>query len=474
MFGENLKAPLGTGNPADVLATRNVVKAGTTLYAQVSLENLLTELLHQFDGHKATPKTLPDPWKPAATIPKADQPITYDTFFACLNGYLTPDNLVVAEIGLSTFGGSSYLSINRQNGFLSQAIWASIGWSVPAGLGASFTPGVRPIVIVGDGAFKLTCQELSTMVSCGCNTVVFVLNNRVYAVEQMLLDAKPFVAGSSADFEAANVLQPWDYISLMKGFSNNDPQAMSANVNTVGDMQAVLSPDQRTFRGRVVGEHQPRQARLSRQLAAFRNQSCQILTTPKPNLAMTKHIDHTCDVLIVGAGVSGLFAASRLLEHDPNQTILIVDKLNRTGGRLQTTTVAVCGTDGAYYDVRNEEGGMRFCPEGTGMPNLWKLINTLDLMPVPFPMGGPENRYFFRGQSFTRAQTPAIWAKIFSLAPSEQGKDPGTIFGKVMTDILTLDENKDRAPRQKRRLVPIDARRVDSVSEYVYLSRYRH
>ncbi|SOD97465.1 alpha-keto acid decarboxylase family protein [Spirosoma fluviale] len=240
VFGEKLKAPLGTGNPAAVLATRNVVKIGTTLYSQVSLENLLTEVLAQLKPQSSTSDVYSTAVLPACEQ-EADQPITYDTFFAGLNGYLTPQNLVVADIGLSTFGGSSFLTINRQNGFLAQAIWASIGWSVPAGLGASFTPGVRPIVIVGDGAFKLTCQEISTMVACGCNTVVFVLNNGVYAVEQILLNAEPFQKDSTAKFEAANVLQAWDYISLLKGFSNNDPQAMSAAVNTIGELNEVLA-----------------------------------------------------------------------------------------------------------------------------------------------------------------------------------------------------------------------------------------
>lgn len=240
VFGEKLKAPLGFGNPAAVLATRNVVKIDTTLYPHVSLENLLTGLLNQLEPQspqsEAYSRTLPP-----TLDTETDQPITYDTFFTGLNGYLTPQNLVVADIGLSTFGGSSFLTINRQAGFLAQAIWASIGWSVPAGLGASFTPGVRPIVIVGDGAFKLTCQELSTMVACGCNTVVFVLNNGVYAVEQILLNPEPFQKGSTAKFEAANVLQAWDYVSLLNGFSNNDPQAMSATVNTVGELNEVLA-----------------------------------------------------------------------------------------------------------------------------------------------------------------------------------------------------------------------------------------
>ena len=124
---------------------------------------------------------------------------------------------------------------------MAQSIWASIGWSVPAGLGASFTPGTRAIVIVGDGAFKLTCQEISTMIMQRCNTVVFVLNNTVYGVEQILLDPAPFEAGSNAPFEAANILQTWDYVSLMKAFSNNNSNvANSANVNSVQDLMNVL------------------------------------------------------------------------------------------------------------------------------------------------------------------------------------------------------------------------------------------
>jgi indolepyruvate decarboxylase len=137
----------------------------------------------------------------------------------------------MADIGLSTFGGTSSLKITRPNGIQAQNIWASIGWSVPAGLGASYTAGTRAVVIVGDGAFKLTCQAISTMVMEKRNTVVFVLNNKVYGVEQMLLDPAPYKSGSNDPFEDANVLQEWDYVSLMKAYSNNASNAQSATQN---------------------------------------------------------------------------------------------------------------------------------------------------------------------------------------------------------------------------------------------------
>ncbi|MFC3416125.1 thiamine pyrophosphate-binding protein [Algoriphagus hitonicola] len=228
------------GNISPVFASRDMVKDGENLYVQVPLEQVIDAVmaLIQKNGCKSswqqpTPPTPPTPPAPSTAI-------SYDSFFAVLDQHITTDHLIVADIGLSSFGGSSSLKINRQNGFLAQNIWASIGWSVPAGLGASFRDDLRTFVIVGDGAFKLTCQAVSTMVQEGRNAVVFVLNNKVYGVEQMLLDPGPYTAGSTEPFEAANVLQEWDYVSLMKGFSNNAPTAKSAVVNTVGDLQSSL------------------------------------------------------------------------------------------------------------------------------------------------------------------------------------------------------------------------------------------
>ena len=69
-------------------------------------------------------------------------------------------------------------------------------------------PDVRPVVIVGDGAFQMSCTELSTIVRRKLNPIVFVLNNDGYTTERFLLDG------------GFNDIHSWDYhaiTSLIKG-----------------------------------------------------------------------------------------------------------------------------------------------------------------------------------------------------------------------------------------------------------------
>ncbi len=152
------------------------------------------------------------------------------------------------------------------------------------------------------------------------------------------------------------------------------------------------------------------------------------------------------DILIVGAGMSGLFAAWRLLTSDPSKKINIIDKLGRTGGRLQTTFVDIKDEHGQSVSVHDEEGGMRFVPEESGqMQHLWNLIHDMKdsgypLKPVDFVMGDNNNRYYIRGRSFTQQDVidsnEKIWSELFNLSCDEQGKNPSEILGEVVSDIM--------------------------------------
>ncbi len=78
-----------------------------------------------------------------------------------------------------------------------------MGFAVPASLGAGVArPHLRTVAIVGDGAFQMNGQELSTIVRLGFNTIVIVLDNKGYGTERFL---------HPGDF---NDIHPWAYHKL--------------------------------------------------------------------------------------------------------------------------------------------------------------------------------------------------------------------------------------------------------------------
>ena len=55
--------------------------------------------------------------------------------------------------------------------------YATMGYGVPAGLGVQAATGLRPIILVGDGAFQMTGLELLNCKRYGWNPIVLVFNN---------------------------------------------------------------------------------------------------------------------------------------------------------------------------------------------------------------------------------------------------------------------------------------------------------
>ncbi len=169
---------------------------------------LLSDFLDRVSaaGLQVPARTLPP--KPALldSVPQGrdDQPITIRRVMDRLNVSLDENTVVVADIGDSLFA-SSELVIHRRTEFLSPAYYTSMGFAIPAALGTMICrPELRPIVIVGDGAFQMTGMELSTIVRRGLNPIVIVLDNGGYGTERLLHEG-------DHDF---NNIQPWQYHKL--------------------------------------------------------------------------------------------------------------------------------------------------------------------------------------------------------------------------------------------------------------------
>jgi indolepyruvate decarboxylase len=120
-----------------------------------------------------------------------NQKITVKRLFERLNFSISDNTIVIADVGDSLFGALD-LIIHGQTDFLSPAYYCSMGFAVPAAIGAQLAnPLLRPIVIVGDGAFQMTGMEISTISRFALNPIIIVLNNNGYGTERPMLDG-PF------------------------------------------------------------------------------------------------------------------------------------------------------------------------------------------------------------------------------------------------------------------------------------------
>ncbi|MCX7886144.1 MAG: thiamine pyrophosphate-binding protein [Verrucomicrobiae bacterium] len=182
-----------------ICATSERLSIGYHRYEGVRFEDFVRGLLRAKLRRRRL-GAIPRP-EPTAVFQAAhgDKRVSVRRLFECLNSFLTDDTTVVADVGDALFGAID-LYIRHRTEFLSPAYYTSLGFAVPAAIGAQLAnPRRRPLVVVGDGAFQMTGLELSTAVRWKLNPIVVVLNNRGYGTERPMLDG-PF-----------NDLLPWQY-----------------------------------------------------------------------------------------------------------------------------------------------------------------------------------------------------------------------------------------------------------------------
>jgi TPP-dependent 2-oxoacid decarboxylase len=173
-------------------------------YDDIPLEALLVALAGA--GLPTCQATLPPPPALEPWVAIVDAPITVRRLFERLGSFLTDDTVVIADPGDAMFGAID-LPVRRDHEFIANAFYASLGFAVPASIGAQLAaPGRRPLVLVGDGAFQMTGTELSTSIRFGLDPIVVIFENGGYAIERLMVD------GSFNDILA------WDHLRLVDLF----------------------------------------------------------------------------------------------------------------------------------------------------------------------------------------------------------------------------------------------------------------
>ncbi len=162
---------------------------------------------------------------PVASAGSDTEALTVSTLFARLAPSITAKTVVIADPGDALFGAID-LPIKDGKDFLACGYYASLGFAVPAAIGvATADKTLRPIVLVGDGAFQMTGMEISVAVRYGYDPIVIVLNNDGYLTERLILEGE------------FNDITPWRYAKLPEVLGSGHGEM----VHTNGEFSQALS-----------------------------------------------------------------------------------------------------------------------------------------------------------------------------------------------------------------------------------------
>jgi len=153
-----------------------------------------------------SPPVAPPADSPPPPTPARDEPLTQQVLWDRLCNALTPGNVVLADQGTSFYGMADH-RLPQGVTFIGQPLWGSIGYTLPAAVGAAVAhPERRAVLLIGDGAAQLTVQELGTFSREGLSPVIVVVNNDGYTVERA-------IHGKTAPY---NDIASWSWTDLPK------------------------------------------------------------------------------------------------------------------------------------------------------------------------------------------------------------------------------------------------------------------
>jgi indolepyruvate decarboxylase len=234
-----------------VLANSSGIRVGAKFYANMSLgayiEELEIELVarkekKKYQSHAMDLAVIPNMLLRSRMTDDLEV-MTYDRFFDTMTSFLENSDTVVVDAGFPLLGAQG-LPRAKPNTFIAQANWLSIGFSVPAAIGIKCAaPDQRVMVFVGDGAFQETCQAVSTQHHLKQNTVVFVLDNKIYGIEQLLVNPNPFRGKDKINYPQDdlntvypyNKLNNWKYSKLTDAFGGT-----GLEVHTLSELNTAL------------------------------------------------------------------------------------------------------------------------------------------------------------------------------------------------------------------------------------------
>lgn len=141
---------------------------------------------------------------PPASAPD-DAALRQASLWTEVSASIRPGDTVLADQGTAFYGMADH-RLPRDVVFVGQPLWASIGFALPALLGAALAqPDRRPVLLIGDGAAQLTIAELGTLLRHRIPAIIVLVDNSGYTVERVIHGLH----------EEYNDIAGWDWAALV-------------------------------------------------------------------------------------------------------------------------------------------------------------------------------------------------------------------------------------------------------------------
>ncbi|RFN51352.1 hypothetical protein FIE12Z_4406 [Fusarium flagelliforme] len=205
------------------------------------IQNLLSKL----DPSRLGKNNINGPTKPTQSCPEPELsgPLNQDLFYPYVNPMFRQGDTILTETGTAAEGGKVF-KLPEGSRFFTAVTWLSIGYMLPATLGAALArrdknshnkDTERTILFIGDGSLQMTAQEISVMVKEKLNIVIFVINNNGYTIERA-------IHGRKADY---NDIAPWNFKHALGlfGYSDEELKSRYFAAKTWGELRTALDSE---------------------------------------------------------------------------------------------------------------------------------------------------------------------------------------------------------------------------------------
>jgi indolepyruvate decarboxylase len=202
------------------------VRMGSTIFTGVTMGDVLLGLTERITPAPKLDHISSHSLMPLVGAPT--DPTCSANLYPRIQRMLKSGDILVVETGTCVLHTTPML-LPDGVGFQTQTLWGSIGWATPAAEGICMANKKgRTILVTGDGSHQLTANEIGVMGRYGLKPIIFVLNNAIYGVENVLSEIGP----------SYDELAKWNYAQI--------PEAMgcggwfSTRVTTVSELDAAI------------------------------------------------------------------------------------------------------------------------------------------------------------------------------------------------------------------------------------------